>query len=127
MKRKEFIRELVKAGCYIKRHGANHDIYMNRRTGRKAPIPRHAEIRVKNALRDLAVPNAIAVLDSSHQGGLSDRVRKTLTLMLGKDQVNQIVTALGGEVNQVDESLRRFLERDFFKAHVKWYRKCPVY
>lgn len=45
MKRKEFIRELVKAGCYIKRHGANHDIYMNPRTGRKAPIPRHAEIK----------------------------------------------------------------------------------
>lgn len=45
MKRKEFIRELVKAGCYIKRHGANHDIYMNSRTGRKAPVPRHAEIK----------------------------------------------------------------------------------
>jgi len=45
VKRKEFIRELVKAGCYIKRHGANHDIYMNPRTGRKAPIPRHAEIK----------------------------------------------------------------------------------
>lgn len=45
MKRKEFIRELVKAGCYIKRHGDNHDIYMNPRTGRKAPIPRHVEIK----------------------------------------------------------------------------------
>jgi predicted RNA binding protein YcfA (HicA-like mRNA interferase family) len=45
VKRKEFIRELVKAGCYIKRHGTNHDIYMNPRTGRKAPIPRHAEIK----------------------------------------------------------------------------------
>lgn len=45
MKRKGFIRELVKAGCYIKRHGANHDIYMNPRTGRKAPVPRHTEIK----------------------------------------------------------------------------------
>ena len=45
MKRKEFIRELIKAGCYIKRHGTNHDIYMNPRTGRKAPIPRHTEVK----------------------------------------------------------------------------------
>jgi hypothetical protein len=84
-------------------------------------------IEVENALRSLAVPSAIAMLDSSHQEDLAYRVRKALNLMLGKDQVNQIVTALGGEVNQVDESLRRFLERDFFKAHVKWYRKRPVY
>ncbi|MBI5562218.1 MAG: type II toxin-antitoxin system HicA family toxin [Deltaproteobacteria bacterium] len=45
MKRKEFIRGLVKAGCHIKRHGANHDIYVNPRTGRKTPVPRHAEIK----------------------------------------------------------------------------------
>jgi len=45
VKRKEFIRELIKAGCYIKRHGTNHDIYMNPRTGKKAPVPRHTEVR----------------------------------------------------------------------------------
>jgi hypothetical protein len=45
VKRNEFIRELVNAGCHLKRHGANHDIYVNPRTGRKAPIPRHSEIR----------------------------------------------------------------------------------
>jgi len=51
VKRKEFIRELVKAGCYLKRRGANHDIYMNPRTGKKAPVPRHTEI--KNSLCEL--------------------------------------------------------------------------
>ena len=51
MKRKEFIKELVKTGCYLKRHGAKHDIYINPKNGRKAPIPRHAEI--KNTLREL--------------------------------------------------------------------------
>ena len=45
MKRKEFVRELVKAGCYLKRHGANHDIYINPRNGKKTPVPRHTEIR----------------------------------------------------------------------------------
>jgi predicted RNA binding protein YcfA (HicA-like mRNA interferase family) len=45
LKRKKFIRELVNAGCFLKRHGAKHDIYMNPRTGKKAPVPRHAEIK----------------------------------------------------------------------------------
>ncbi|MGB9553407.1 MAG: type II toxin-antitoxin system HicA family toxin [bacterium] len=45
MKRKDFIKELVKAGCYLKRHGSRHDIYVNPKNGKKAPVPRHSEIR----------------------------------------------------------------------------------
>jgi len=45
MKRRELIRELIAAGCYLHRHGKRHDIYMNPKLGRKAPIPRHNEIR----------------------------------------------------------------------------------
>jgi predicted RNA binding protein YcfA (HicA-like mRNA interferase family) len=45
LKRNLFIRELVDAGCYLKRHGSNHDIYVNPRNGRKALVPRHAEIK----------------------------------------------------------------------------------
>ncbi|MBI1744571.1 type II toxin-antitoxin system HicA family toxin [Candidatus Acetothermia bacterium] len=44
MKRREFIRELIFAGCYLKRHGKKHDIYTNPRTGKSAPVPRHSEI-----------------------------------------------------------------------------------
>ncbi len=44
MKRKEFIKELVEAGCNLKRHGSKHDIYVNPKNCRKAPVPRHAEI-----------------------------------------------------------------------------------
>ena len=45
MKRGAFIRELVDKGCYLKRHGGRHDIYVNPKNGRKAPVPRHSEIR----------------------------------------------------------------------------------
>jgi len=45
MKRKTFIKELIKSGCYLKRHGANHDIYCNQLNGRIAPIPRHPELK----------------------------------------------------------------------------------
>ncbi|MDZ7363148.1 MAG: type II toxin-antitoxin system HicA family toxin [candidate division KSB1 bacterium] len=45
MKRRDFIRELVRAGCYLKRHRKRHDIYANPKTGKSAPVPRHAEIK----------------------------------------------------------------------------------
>jgi predicted RNA binding protein YcfA (HicA-like mRNA interferase family) len=43
MKRKEFIKELQKAGCILLR-GARHDIYLNPRNGLKQPVPRHSEL-----------------------------------------------------------------------------------
>lgn len=45
MRRGEFIRELVAAGCYLKRHGKKHDIYANPGNGKQAPVPRHSEIK----------------------------------------------------------------------------------
>jgi hypothetical protein len=51
VKRHELIRILAKAGCVFLKHGKNHDIYINIKNGRKAPIPRHIEI--KNTLCEL--------------------------------------------------------------------------
>ena len=45
MKRGHFIQELIKAGCYLKRHGKKHDIYVNPQNGTQAPVPRHPEIK----------------------------------------------------------------------------------
>jgi hypothetical protein len=45
VKRGNFIRELIEAGCYLKRHGNRHDIYANPTNGKQAPIPRHSEIK----------------------------------------------------------------------------------
>jgi mRNA interferase HicA len=45
VKRGEFVRSLVHRGCYLLRHGSRHDIYANPLNGRKAPVPRHPEIR----------------------------------------------------------------------------------
>lgn len=51
MNRRDLIRELTRKGCYLERHGSRHGIYLNPANGRKAPIPRHNEI--KNSLCDL--------------------------------------------------------------------------
>jgi mRNA interferase HicA len=45
VRRREFMRELVEAGCYLQRHGKKHDIYANPRTGKKAPVPRHSDVK----------------------------------------------------------------------------------
>jgi predicted RNA binding protein YcfA (HicA-like mRNA interferase family) len=44
MKRKEFVRQLLKEGCVMLRPGSRHDVYMNPKTGQKQPVPRHTEI-----------------------------------------------------------------------------------
>ncbi|MDQ3196980.1 MAG: type II toxin-antitoxin system HicA family toxin [Pseudomonadota bacterium] len=44
MKRSELVRQLLKQGCVLHRHGGRHDIYLNPATGQKQPVPRHNEI-----------------------------------------------------------------------------------
>jgi len=44
MKRREFIEGLRYDGCYLVRHGANHDVYKNPRNGMQTAVPRHTEL-----------------------------------------------------------------------------------
>ena len=44
MKRRDLLRRLRKEGCVLLRSGANHDVYVNPKTGKKQPVPRHSEI-----------------------------------------------------------------------------------
>jgi mRNA interferase HicA len=56
MKKKELIKRLTLAGCVLLRHGANHDLYKNPKTGKRQPIPRHDEIDealAKHILKEL--------------------------------------------------------------------------
>jgi mRNA interferase HicA len=44
MKRRELLQKLQREGCALLRSGGNHDIYVNPKTGKKQPVPRHNEI-----------------------------------------------------------------------------------
>ncbi len=44
MKRKELIKIITASGCVLVRHGHRHDLYINPKTGKKQPVPRHNEI-----------------------------------------------------------------------------------
>ena len=45
MKRSSLLKELREAGCLFHRHGKRHDLWINPANGRKAPVPRHTELK----------------------------------------------------------------------------------
>lgn len=44
MKRNALLKKLKSEGCVLVRHGSRHDLFMNPKTGRKQPVPRHSDI-----------------------------------------------------------------------------------
>lgn len=81
----------------------------------------------ESLLRNLAVPHTIAVLDADHPLDLARLVTEALSLTLGEATTAGVIEAIGGNPRQPEESLRSFLEKDFFKNHLQWYRKRPIY
>ncbi len=58
MKRKQLEKKLRKAGCYLKREGASHSLWLNPQTGVVEAVPRHTEIKeflAKKILKSLNV------------------------------------------------------------------------
>ncbi len=45
MKRSDLERRLRMAGCYLKREGASHSLWINPQTGVVEAIPRHTEVK----------------------------------------------------------------------------------
>ncbi len=45
MKRRELEKLLRIAGCYLKREGKSHSLWINPKTGAVEAIPRHTEIK----------------------------------------------------------------------------------
>jgi predicted RNA binding protein YcfA (HicA-like mRNA interferase family) len=53
MKRKNLEKLLRIAGCYLKREGKSHSLWINPRTGIVEAIPRHSEIKTPLARKIL--------------------------------------------------------------------------
>ncbi len=45
MKRKELERKLRIAGCFLKREGSSHSIWINPKNGKVETVPCHSEIK----------------------------------------------------------------------------------
>lgn len=50
MKYNQFFAELTAAGCYVLRHGANHDIWYSPKTENKFALPRHGKLEVPTGM-----------------------------------------------------------------------------
>lgn len=48
MKVSELVRLLTKAGCYVLRQGANHEIWYSPITNQTFPVPRHGSQEMKD-------------------------------------------------------------------------------
>ena len=60
MKRTALLRHLRKHGCYLKREGRSHSLWVNPATGAVEAIPRHVEIPdrlARKICRGLSVPD----------------------------------------------------------------------
>ncbi|OJV20014.1 MAG: hypothetical protein BGO21_11530 [Dyadobacter sp. 50-39] len=44
VKRNELLRHLEKQGCFLKRHGAKHDLFMNLDRNLATTVPRHPRL-----------------------------------------------------------------------------------
>ena len=58
MKRRDLERRLRIAGCYLKREGASHSLWINPKNGVVEAIPRHKEIKEPLARKILKSLNA---------------------------------------------------------------------
>jgi mRNA interferase HicA len=58
MKRRDLERRLRIAGCYMKREGASHSLWINPKDGAIEAVPRHVEIKEPLAKRILKNLNA---------------------------------------------------------------------
>jgi len=58
MKRTDLERKLRVAGCYLKREGRSHSLWINPRTGVIEALPRHTEIKEPLARKILKNLNA---------------------------------------------------------------------
>jgi mRNA interferase HicA len=53
MKRRDLEKRLRRAGCFLKREGGSHSLWVNPQTGIVEAVPRHTEIKEPLAQRIL--------------------------------------------------------------------------
>ncbi|RUM38277.1 MAG: addiction module toxin, HicA family [Desulfobulbus sp.] len=58
MKRRDLERKLRMAGCYLKREGGSHSLWINPKNGVIEAVPRHKEIKEPLAKKILKNMNA---------------------------------------------------------------------
>lgn len=82
---------------------------------------------IAEQLRLLADPDGILVMDEGHSDDLPAKVLEALTVMLSESDAEDVIKTAVGKDGSAEDLLRIYIERTFFKEHIKQYHKRPVY
>ncbi|MCA1917475.1 hypothetical protein [Methanospirillum hungatei] len=77
-------------------------------------------------LREFTDLDAVTILEDGHPDDLEAKVLTALILMLGEETTNKILGILGGDMATGAATIR-FLLKDYWKNHLQWYLKRPIY
>jgi N-6 DNA Methylase len=78
-------------------------------------------------VRDLADRDGVMILEEGHPDDLARRVLDILTVIYGDAETEQIVRTASESTASLRNALETYLLSEFFKDHVKRYRKRPIY
>ncbi|MFH1951474.1 MAG: hypothetical protein ABIL06_07650 [Pseudomonadota bacterium] len=67
------------------------------------------------------------MIDEGHADDLPAKVLQALNAMVGEKAAEEIVKAATEKEGNVEDLLRQYLDRQFFKLHIQQYCKRPVY
>jgi hypothetical protein len=87
----------------------------------------HFSTKVAARLRDLADKDGMMVLDEGHSDDLARRVLDILSTIYGDVEAERIVRTATESTASLRDAVETYLTGDFFRDHVKRYRKCPIY
>lgn len=83
--------------------------------------------KVTQNLKSLADPDGVLVMDEGDSDDLSEKVFEALKIMVGETEAFDLIRTAAGKEGAAEDLLRRYLDRTFFKLHIKQYRNRPVY
>ena len=81
----------------------------------------------RERLRALVDTDGVAVLEAGHADDLARRTKNVLEVALGEPAALEVLDAALGTKGPPEDRLRDYLARDFFKEHLRLYRKRPIY
>jgi len=82
---------------------------------------------VASRLRHLGDKDGIMVLEEGHPDDLATRVLDILAVIYGDIEAERIVRTATESRESLRQALETYLAGDFFKDHIKRYRKWPIY
>ena len=82
---------------------------------------------VNARLQTLIDPDGVMVLQRDHPDDLAARIIEILAAIHGEAEAARLIQTATGGNGELRERLERYLLGPFFKAHVKQYRKRPIY